>query len=132
MELPAPASGTIAEILSQDGDTVNVGQVIARMTAGAGDAQRRRAPEPPAPARSAPRRNRTVAHFADGAHISPVARRIAAEQGVDLAALHGTARGGRITKADVLAAKANGGNGASATAPRAAPAPRPPSPPARN
>ena len=38
MELPAPASGTIAEILAQDGDTVRVGQVIARMTAGAGAA----------------------------------------------------------------------------------------------
>ena len=37
MELPAPASGTIAEILAQDGETVRVGQVIARMSAGAGN-----------------------------------------------------------------------------------------------
>jgi len=37
MELPAPASGTISEILFGEGDTVTVGQVIARMTpAGAG------------------------------------------------------------------------------------------------
>src|SRR5207302_5726580 len=35
MELPAPASGTITEILAQDGETVTVGQVIARMTVGA-------------------------------------------------------------------------------------------------
>jgi 2-oxoglutarate decarboxylase len=55
-----------------------------------------------------------------GANASPVARRIAAQQGVDLSGLTGTARGGRITKADVLAAKANGGNGATA-APAAAP-----------
>ena len=41
MELPAPASGTIAEILAQDGETVHVGQVIARMTAGAGAGRRR-------------------------------------------------------------------------------------------
>src|SRR5205807_4457096 len=33
MELPAPASGTISEILVEDGATVTVGQVIARMTA---------------------------------------------------------------------------------------------------
>src|SRR2546423_14606165 len=35
MELPAPVSGTITEILAQEGETVTVGQVIARMTVGA-------------------------------------------------------------------------------------------------
>ncbi len=50
---------------------------------------------------------------------SPVAQRIAAAQGIDLAHVRGSARGGRIVKADVLAA-ANGGNGATATPPPAA------------
>ena len=36
MELPAPASGTITEILAEEGDTVTVGQVVARMTKGGG------------------------------------------------------------------------------------------------
>src|SRR6185312_16059495 len=36
MELPAPADGTITEILAADGETVTVGQVIARMSVGAG------------------------------------------------------------------------------------------------
>ncbi|MBA2349920.1 MAG: biotin/lipoyl-binding protein, partial [Solirubrobacterales bacterium] len=36
VELPAPAAGTIAELLAEEGDTVQVGQVIARMTTGAG------------------------------------------------------------------------------------------------
>ena len=107
MELPAPATGTITEILAQDGETVSVGQVIARMTASAGAAvipsEHTDAPPSDAPL------------LVDGgAHASPVARRVAAQQGVDLSALTGTARGGRITKADVLAAKANGGNGATA------------------
>ncbi len=35
-EVPAPASGTVTEILVEPGETVTVGQVIARMTAGAG------------------------------------------------------------------------------------------------
>ena len=48
MELPAPASGTITEILAADGDTVTVGQVIARMTAS--DAPGASAPGAPAPA----------------------------------------------------------------------------------
>jgi 2-oxoglutarate decarboxylase len=119
MELPAPASGTITEILYGDGETVSVGQVIARMTAGATGA----APSA-APAHDAPESSHAAADGAalpDGAHISPVARRVAAQQGVDLAALQGTARGGRITKADVLAAAGNGA-AAAAKAPAAPPA----------
>src|SRR5690242_18040216 len=108
MELPAPATGQIVEILAPDGETVSVGQVIARMTAGA-DAGAPAAPPAPADGASA---QPTATAPADGANVSPVARRIAAEQGIDLAGVHGTARGGRITKADVLAAAS--GNGAAA------------------
>jgi 2-oxoglutarate dehydrogenase E1 component len=111
MELPAPATGQIVEILAQDGETVSVGQVIARMTAGAQDGAQP-APTEPAASDGAPAQPTSAAAPADGANVSPVARRIAAEQGIDLAGVHGTARGGRITKADVLAAAM--GNGASA------------------
>jgi multifunctional 2-oxoglutarate metabolism enzyme len=119
MELPAPASGTIAEILAHDGETVSVGQVIARMTAGAAAGNGAVAPSaaPAAPATPAP------TPVIDGtANISPVARRIAAEQGVDVNGLQGSARGGRIVKADVLAAK---GNGATAEATAIAPSEKP-------
>ena len=126
MELPAPASGRIAEILAQDGATVNVGQVIARMTAGAGAgagngaAAASAAPAIPAtptaatpttatPTAATPTAATPVTAVDGGASISPVARRVAAEQGVDVAGLHGSARGGRIVKADVLAAAGNGG-----------------------
>jgi len=121
MELPAPASGTIEEILAQDGETVSVGQVIARMSATEASAP------PSNGAQKAGASSPAAAVMGDGAsaaHASPVARRMAAQQGVNLGGLTGTARGGRITKADVLAA-ANGGNGAtapSAPAPTAAPA----------
>src|ERR1700735_919714 len=47
MELPAPASGTMAEILAEEGETVTVGQVIGRMTAGASDGGRPTAPAAP-------------------------------------------------------------------------------------
>jgi len=113
MELPAPATGTITEILAQDGETVSVGQVIARMAAGATNGAPSAAPAPSGPANITP--------AGDGANISPVARRIAAEQGVDLARLQGSARGGRIVKADVIAAKANGAT-AQAQAPLEKPA----------
>ena len=48
MELPAPASGTITEILAAEGDTVNVGQVIGRMSVHAGGRRGGSAPKPAA------------------------------------------------------------------------------------
>jgi multifunctional 2-oxoglutarate metabolism enzyme len=132
MELPAPASGTITEILAADGETVTVGQVIARMSAGAPKSAQAGATAPAAPPSAAapvpePSGNGpspTAVLPSDGAHASPVARRVAAAEGVDLSAVQGSARRGRITKADVLAV----GNGSGATAEAAAPPAAPPSP----
>ncbi len=106
MELPAPADGTITEILAAEGETVTVGQVIARMAAGAASAAAASHGAPAPSAASSP-----AASAGNGAaNASPIAQRIAAAEGVDLAGVQGTARRGRITKADVLAAAA--GNGA--------------------
>ncbi len=111
MELPAPTAGTITEILAEEGDTVTVGQVIARMQIGAG------APRP-APVETsgngAPAPAAAPAVVPDDAKISPVAARVAAAEGIDLSAIAGTGPGGRITKADVLDAK--NGDGAAAVA----------------
>ena len=134
MELPAPATGTITEILFEEGDTVTVGQVIARMTAGVDAAAEPSAPASPAPApvpaeAVAPSNGAQQPGPSAGAldaHASPLARRVAAAEGVDLAKVRGTARRGRITKADVLAA----GNGASAPAQSAGPGQAAPAKPA--
>jgi 2-oxoglutarate decarboxylase len=116
-EVPAPASGTIEEILAQAGDTVTVGQVIARMTTSNGASAK--APEPtsaPRPQASAP------APPQDGLKITPVARRIAEARGIDLSAIQGSGPAGRISKADVLAAETNGAPAATAApAPEATP-----------
>ncbi len=134
MELPAPASGTISEILVEEGATVTVGQVIARMTAGVTDGAAAPAPTDgeaasapaaatpqqgaaAAPQRDAPEPGASGGGAADDATASPVARRVAAQEGVDLGHVQGTARGGRITKADVLAA-ADRANGALGVQPR--------------
>jgi multifunctional 2-oxoglutarate metabolism enzyme len=55
----------------------------------------------------------------DGGRSSPVARRVAADRGIDLGKVRGTGIGGRITKADVLAAAKGDGAGAAAEAPPA-------------
>ncbi len=106
-EVPAPASGTIEEILAQAGDTVHVGQVLARMTTGNGAAPAKaKAPEPtsaPRPQGSAP-----PPPIPDSIKVTPVAARVASALGVDLATIQGSGPAGRISKADVLAAETNG------------------------
>jgi 2-oxoglutarate dehydrogenase E1 component len=105
MELPAPAAGTITEILAEEGETVTVGQTIARLRTGVGAGRAGEGPAAPpsgngaatAPARSAP-----AAAPAEGVDATPVAARVAAAEGVDLSAITGTGPRGRITKADVL------------------------------
>jgi 2-oxoglutarate dehydrogenase E1 component len=118
MELPAPASGTITEILFEEGATVTVGQVIARMTTSAGAPAGAPAPAAPAPADTAPAAAAPAAPAVNGGgNASPVARRVAAQEGVDLSGVAGSARGGRITKADVLAAAGGNGHASARTAP---------------
>ena len=96
LEVPAPHSGVLAEILKPEGAQVTSGEPIAMLDE---TAQGAAAPTP-APVSAA-----TAAPVAAaGAPVMPAARKIAAEQGVNPAEISGTGKGGRITKGDVLAA----------------------------
>jgi 2-oxoglutarate decarboxylase len=103
MELPAPAAGTITEILAEEGETVTVGQVIARLQVGAGAA-----PAAPTSGNGAGAPEQVAPTVPDDAKVSPVAARVAAAEGIDLGAITGTGPGGRITKSDVLDKITNG------------------------
>ncbi|CAB4938895.1 unannotated protein [freshwater metagenome] len=105
VELPAPAAGVVTELLAAEGETVTVGQVIARMRIGAGADAAAAAPAPAASGGAAPAK---AAAVPDGKRVSPVAARVAAAEGVDLGRVSGTGPGGRVTKADVLEAGAAG------------------------
>ncbi len=137
MEFEAIDEGVVSQILVAEGtDNVKVGTVIAVIAGDgedAGSAKAASAPAPaaepkaeapapapaatpapaPAPATAAP------AASADRIKASPLAKRLAAEQGIDLKSLTGTGPGGRIVKADLEGAPA----GAAAPAAPAAPAP---------
>ncbi len=107
VELPAPVSGTVTELLAAEGDTVTVGQVIARMAAAEpGAARPASAPDTGVAHGSAT--ESTAAAVPDGTRVSPVAARAAAVEGVDLARVQGSGPAGRITKADVLSVAENG------------------------
>jgi len=122
LEVPAPASGVLAEIVEADGATVASGQLIAKIdTAAQAAAAPAAAPkaEAAAPA-AAPAAPAVAAPASSGSAgiASPAASKILAEKGVDAASVAGTGRDGRVTKADAQAASA-----APAKAAAAAPAP---------
>ena len=126
LEVPAPAAGTLGEILAAEGATVEVGASLAMLNEGAAPA----APAPEAPAKSAPAKSApatpapspaapAAASVAAGMPLSPAVRRLVEENNLNPAAIRGTGVDGRLTKADVLAHM----KGApAASAPAAAPA----------
>ena len=131
LEVPAPAAGTLGEILAAEGAMVEVGASLAMLNEGA--AQAAPAPEAPAksalaksaPASSAPATTAPVpaapaaVSAAAGMPLSPAVRRLVEENNLNPAAIRGTGVDGRLTKADVLAHM----KGApAASAPAAAPA----------
>jgi 2-oxoglutarate dehydrogenase E2 component (dihydrolipoamide succinyltransferase) len=148
-EVPSPASGVVAQILVQEGETVPVGTTIAVIAPGGAEAgaEAPPAPEPaeaathaaaaetgaassaetgpPAPAETAaPAEGREPPEDENGygegrAFVSPVVARIAAEHGIDVSKVPGTGRGGRVTKKDILAYLET-------QAPTGAPSPAPP------
>jgi len=141
MVYESDAAGTLIEIVANEGDTLGIGEVIARVgdaseangagkkkkgkerksagnggkpeaeTSSASTATAAPAAEIAAPSATQPEGDGRV-------KASPIARRIAAEKGVDLGALQGSGPGGRIVKADVEGAEAK-----PAAAPAAGPAP---------
>ena len=121
LELPAPASGVLVEIVKGDGSTVVSDELIARIdtsaTAGANPAAA--APAAPAAAPSAAPAAAAPAAAGSAPLAMPSAAKIMAEQGVNPANVTGTGKDGRITKGDAL------GAGSSKPAAPAAPAAAP-------
>jgi 2-oxoglutarate decarboxylase len=119
-EVPAPASGTIAKILVQPDETIEVGKPLAEMTKGAAPSGGDGASAPTETAEDeAPKQKAAAAESADsgdGAKATPVARRAAEANGVDLQGIKGTGVGGKITKSDVLAAEGDGAGPATTAA----------------
>lgn len=113
LEVPAPSAGVLVEIVKGDGSTVTAGEVLARIdteakaTAAAPAAEEKAAPAEPAAATS----GTTVTA------ASPAASKILAEKGLDVTAVEGTGRDGRVTKADAMAAQAGGAAKPAAAAP---------------
>ncbi len=113
-EVPSPVAGVLVEALVEPDDVVQVGQVLGRLEAGAAGSVELGARSSSGDGASTGG-NGGSAVVDDDAKASPVAKRIAAAQGIDLSKVEGTGSGGKVMKSDVLAA-AGGGNGATAPA----------------
>src|SRR5215472_9287339 len=130
-EIPAPSSGVLQEIKVPEGTTVQVNTVVASISADGGGAapapvkptpqeapvaapaapasapgEPKTAPmAPPVPPRAVAQPREVIEFPGEEDHVrsSPLVRRIARENNVDLSAVQGTGLGGRITKQDILA-----------------------------
>lgn len=95
LEVPSPQAGVLVEIVAQDGETVVADQVLARIDTAATAAAEAPAAAPteaaPAAAPAAAQNNAAM----------PAAAKLAAETGVDVNALQGSGRDGRVLKEDV-------------------------------
>ncbi|MGB2450734.1 MAG: 2-oxoglutarate dehydrogenase complex dihydrolipoyllysine-residue succinyltransferase [Porticoccaceae bacterium] len=92
LEVVAPATGTLTEVLKGEDDLVQSNEVIARIEEG-------EATQPAAaPAAKKPEPDVQVAD----ALVNPAAKKLADERGIDLSQITGTGKGGRITKEDVV------------------------------
>ena len=118
LEVPAPVSGVLSEIVKGDGSTVTSGEVLARI-----DTEAKAAAPAPAPAAApapAPVPAAEAAKPAAKSSVaSPAAGKILSEKGIDPATVEGTGRGGRVTKGDAL----NATQAPAASAAPAAPVP---------
>lgn len=143
MEVPSPAAGVVKRTAKQ-GDTVNIGAVVgsvdetAQAPAGATQAPAQSAPKAaqveakPAPAAPSPPVAAAAATIAPGEDVraTPLAKKLADENRVDLSKIAGTGAGGRIREQDVIGyiqthqgASSGAANGAAApAAPKASPA----------
>ncbi len=101
LEVPSPADGVLKELKVQNGATVTSGQVLALLEEGAVAAAK---PEVAAPtAEPAKKKEAAAAPVAGSAEkMAPSVRRLAEEHKLDVGAIPGSGRGGRVTKGDVL------------------------------
>ena len=152
-EIPSPAAGTLAEITVQEGQTVEVGPIVAYIETDANAtatapaaapapapaeekpaeaaAAAPAAPAPAAPSPAAKEAGEETAEERLRRRSSPLVRRIAEEHGIDLSQVPGTGEAGRVTKQDILSyieQREKAPAAPAAAAPAAAPATAPAAP----
>jgi 2-oxoglutarate dehydrogenase E2 component (dihydrolipoamide succinyltransferase) len=112
VEIAAPTSGRLAEILKKDGDSVQPGEIVGRIAVGDTTVNapktEERASSPQADGSSKTPTSGTAGVTDTAADLSPAVRRLLKEYNLDPSLIEGTGRGGRITHQDVMNVIASG------------------------
>jgi len=104
LEVNSPATGTIAEIVTNEGANVEVGALLGKITEGAAVAKPAASSAPAhAPTATIPAPSNTNSANNNSVIASPAASKIAAEKNLNLESVQGSGKDGRVTKGDVLA-----------------------------
>jgi len=119
VEVPAPASGVLAEIVAKDGETVAPGALLGQIQEGGAPAKAAPAPPKAAPAppkaapapatakaapQAPPQPKPAAPRPAAADALAPSVRKIVEETGIDAAGVPGSGKDGRVTKGDMIAA----------------------------
>ncbi|MGF0522917.1 2-oxoglutarate dehydrogenase complex dihydrolipoyllysine-residue succinyltransferase [Agrobacterium pusense] len=124
VEVPAPASGVLTEIVAQNGETVGLDALLGQIAEGAaGAATSAPAAEPAKPAAVAAAAPAPAASAASAMPPAPAAGKLLAENNLSADQVDGSGKRGQVLKGDVLAAVAKGVSAPAAPAPAAAPRP---------
>ena len=143
IEVPAQSAGVLAEVVVNEGETVEVGALLGSIGEGAGTAapaaseaaaapaetpqaetaSEAEKPQEPTPSPAAPTQMAPPDKQIDTSALSPAARRVVEEHGLDPAQITGTGKDGRLTKEDALKAAGGGQTAPASPAPPAAAAP---------
>ena len=143
IEVPAQSAGVLAEVVVNEGETVEVGALLGSIGEGAGTAapaaseaaaapaetpqaetaSEAEKPQEPTPSPAAPTQMAPPDKQIDTSALSPAARRVVEEHGLDPAQITGTGKDGRLTKEDALKAAGGGQTAPASPAPSAAAAP---------
>ena len=124
VEVPAPASGVLTEIVAQNGETVGLGALLGQIAEGAAGAVSAEPAKPAAPAAAAAPAAPTAsapAAASGSMPAAPAAAKMLAENNLSADQVEGTGKRGQVLKGDVIAAVAKGVTTAAAPAPAAAP-----------
>jgi pyruvate dehydrogenase E2 component (dihydrolipoamide acetyltransferase) len=142
-EIPSPSAGVLKEIKVGEGQTVPIQTVVAVIEAGDGAVSSAPAPAPAKPAAATPAPppaaksaappaaapaapQPTAASSGEKVRSSPLVRKIARENNIDVSQVPGTGAGGRVSKSDILSAVQGGGAPAAAASSSASPVSAPP------
>ena len=143
IEVPAQSAGVLAEVVVNEGETVEVGALLGSIGEGAGTAapaaseaaaapaetpqaetaSEAETPQEATPSPAAPTQMAPPDKQIDTSALSPAARRVVEEHGLDPAQITGTGKDGRLTKEDALKAVGGGQTAPASPAPPAAAAP---------